>query len=87
MAKLHKSISHKQRGSNSLGKARRRLALAYIHLASKRRDSHFKLAKRLMDEYNVLSFEDLNTEAIDVALGTQSKGSRHDSTGERKNDD
>lgn len=62
--RLHRSLSRKQENSHNQEKARHKLALAYIHLANKRRDSHFKLAKRLLDEYDVLCFEDLNIEAM-----------------------
>ncbi|NLJ85182.1 MAG: hypothetical protein GX322_01970 [Firmicutes bacterium] len=45
-------------------KARRKLSLAHSHLANKRPDHHFKLANQLLDEYDVLCFEDLNIEAV-----------------------
>ena len=60
IARLNRALSRKQSGSNNYEKARRRLARAHARLANKRRDFHFKLARRLAVEYDVLCFEDLN---------------------------
>ena len=71
IARLNRSLARKQRDSGNWKKAKRSLALAHSHLANKRRDSHFKLANRLLDEYGILCFEDLHIEAIDGALGAK----------------
>ena len=71
IARLNRSLARKQKGSGNWKKAKRSLALAHSHLANKRRDSHFKLANRLLDEYDILCFEDLHIEAIDGALGAK----------------
>jgi putative transposase len=64
IARLNKSLARKQYGSGNWKKTKRRLALVHSHLANKRRDSHFKLANRLLDEYDVLCFEALNIEGM-----------------------
>lgn len=64
IARLNRALARKQKGSNNREKARRRLAMAHSRLANKRRDHHFKLANRLLTEYDVLCFEDLNIEAM-----------------------
>lgn len=64
IARLNRALAQKQKGSNNREKARRRLAMAHSRLANKRRDHHFKLANRLLTEYDVLCFEDLNIEAM-----------------------
>lgn len=38
--------------------------MAHGSLANKRRDSHFKLANHLLDEYDMLCFETLNIDAM-----------------------
>lgn len=61
---LNRALSRKVKGSANRRKAKRRLALAHIRLADKRRDSHFKLGGRLLAEYDVLCFEDLNIDGM-----------------------
>jgi len=61
--------SRKQGGSRNREKARRQLARAHARLADKRRDTHFKLARRLAEEYDVLCFEDLNLKAMQRLWG------------------
>lgn len=69
IACLNRSLARKQKGSGNWKKAKRRLALAYSHLANKRRDSHFKLANHLLSEYDVLCFEDLNIDGMKQIWG------------------
>lgn len=64
IARLNKSLARKQFGSGNWKKTKRGLALAHSHLANKRRDNRFKLANRLLDEYDVLCFEALNIEGM-----------------------
>lgn len=64
IARLNRSLSRKKPGSANRRKAKRQLSLAHIRLADKRRDGHFKLAKQLLDEYDVLCFEDLNIDGM-----------------------
>ncbi len=64
IARLNRALSRKQPGSNNYQKAKWRLARAHARLANKRRDTHFKLARRLALEYDILCFEDLNIQAM-----------------------
>ncbi len=58
--RLSQAKAHKVEGSKRYKRARRALARQHAHIANQRRDFHFKLAHQLCDEYDVLSFEDLN---------------------------
>jgi putative transposase len=69
IARLSRALSRKQPGSNNYEKAKRRLACAHARLANKRRDVHFKLARRLAGEYDILCFEDLNIKAMQRMWG------------------
>jgi len=69
IARLNRALSRKQPGSNNYEKARRRLARAHARLANKRRDVHFKLARRLAGEYDILCFEDLNLKGMQRMWG------------------
>ncbi|PJF37930.1 MAG: transposase, partial [Phototrophicales bacterium] len=69
IAKLNRSLSRKQQGSNNYHKAKRALARAHQRIADKRKDYFFKLAHQLCDEYNVLCFEDLNIKAMQIMWG------------------
>jgi putative transposase len=69
IARLNRALSRKQPGSNNYETARRQLARAHARLANKRRDAHFKLARRLAGEYDNLCFEDLNIKAMQRMWG------------------
>ena len=60
IAKLNRSLSKKKIGSNNCEKARKRLSMAHIKIANKRKDFHWKLAYTLAEEFDYLFFEDLN---------------------------
>lgn len=62
--RLHRSLSRKRRGSNNRRKAKRKLAKTYRHISNQRRDWHFKLARRLLREYDVVAIEDLNLDGM-----------------------
>jgi putative transposase len=62
IARIYRALSRKQQGSHNREKARRSLAKAYRLLVNRRRDFWFKLANRLLAEYDVLCFEVLNIE-------------------------
>ena len=64
MARLQRSLSRKQRGSNHRCKARLRVARLHRRIADQRRDWHFKLARRLLSEFDVLYIEDLRLEGM-----------------------
>ena len=69
IACLNRSLARKQKGSGNWKRAKRRLALAHSHLANKRRDSHFKLANQLLNEYDVLCFEGLSIDGMKQIWG------------------
>ena len=69
IVRLNRALSRKQLGSNNYEKARQQLARAHARLADKRRDLHFKLARRLAGEYDILCFEDLNIKAMQRMWG------------------
>lgn len=64
-----RSTSSKRKGSNNWHKARLDLARKHERVANKRRDAHFKLAHRLLDQFDVLVFEDLNLKAMQRLWG------------------
>ena len=69
IARLNRALSRKQPESNNYQKAKLRLARAHARLANKRRDTQFKLARRLAIEYDILCFEDLNIQAMKKLWG------------------
>jgi putative transposase len=64
IAKLHRALSRKKRGSGNRKRAKYHLAREPKRIADKRRDWFFKLAHRLTDQYDVLAFEDLNLKGM-----------------------
>lgn len=67
--RLHKELSRKQRGSNNRKKAKRRLAKKYRQINNQRRDFHFKLARKLFSNYDVVCLEDLHVGAMKELWG------------------
>lgn len=64
-----RKLSSKRKGSNNRRKARLNLARKHEKVANKRRDQQFKLAHRLLDQFDVLVFEDLNIKAMQRLWG------------------
>jgi putative transposase len=64
IAKLNRALSRKKRGSGNRKRAKRNLAREHKRIADKRRDWFFKLAHQLTDQYDVLTFEDLNLKGM-----------------------
>ena len=64
-----RKLSSKRKGSNNRRKARVNLALKHETVSNKRRDSHFKLSHRLLDNFDVLVFEDLHIRAMQRLWG------------------
>ena len=54
-----RKVSRRKRGGNRRKKAVRLLAKKHQHVARQRRDHHFKEAKKLVEKYRVIKFEDL----------------------------
>lgn len=77
--KLNRQLSTKKNGSKNRRKARRELAKAHIKIADKRKDFHFKLAKRLSEEYAVICIEDLNIKAMQRLWGKKISDLSHSS--------
>lgn len=67
--KLHRILSRKKKGSNNHKRALITLARAYKKIANCRRDYHFKLAKKLAEEYTMICIEDLNIKAMQKIWG------------------
>jgi putative transposase len=59
LASAQRSLSRKQQGSNNVMTARETVATRHRKIANQRRDFHFKIAKRLVEEYDALVVEDL----------------------------
>jgi putative transposase len=53
------ALSHKKRGSHRREKARKLVAKAHRKIARQRRDFHHKAAKKLVQRYQVIVFEDI----------------------------
>lgn len=64
-----RNLASKRKGSNNRRKARLNLARKHEKVSNKRRDQHFKLAHRLLDQFDVLVFEDLNICAMQRLWG------------------
>lgn len=57
--KHHRELSRKIKGSKNWEKARIKLAKAYEHLTSSRRDLYFKVGKYLANNYDVVVMENI----------------------------
>ena len=64
LARAHKELSRKARGSRNRDKARRRLARVHARIVDRRRDILHKLSTRLVRENQVVVIEDLNVRAM-----------------------
>ncbi|EMS80665.1 RNA-guided endonuclease InsQ/TnpB family protein [Desulfotignum phosphitoxidans] len=67
--KANNVLSRKKKGSNHRKQARKHLARVHRTIANKRKDFHFKTAKALVSEYDLLCFEDLNIKAMQLLWG------------------
>ncbi len=59
LATAQQSLARKQRGSNNRRAARATVAARHRKVANQRRDFHHKVARQLVEEYDVLVVEDL----------------------------
>ena len=62
--KLRRRLARKQKGSNSYGKAKTKLAKHEQHIADKRKDYIEKETLRLVQTYDVIGIEDLNLQGM-----------------------
>ena len=69
IAKANKNLSHKVKDSNNRRKAKLNLARLHKKLANRRKDFHFKLARKLCLEYEKICIEDLNMKAMQRLWG------------------
>jgi putative transposase len=60
LKRKQQALSRKKRGSHRREKARKAVAKAHRKIANQRRDFHHKQAKKLVQEHQVLVFEDLH---------------------------
>jgi len=67
--KLNRALSSKKKGSNNRKRARLDLARGYKHIANRRKDFHFKLAKELAEKYAAICIEDLNLKGMQRLWG------------------
>ena len=67
--KACKNLSHKNKGSKNIQKARLTLARLYKKSYNQRHDFHFKLARQLCLEYETICIEDLNVKGIQKLYG------------------
>ncbi len=62
---LNKSLNRKKRkGTKRRQKAGKRLSKHYLHVARQRKDFHYNIAKRLLDNYDIIAHEDLNIKGL-----------------------
>jgi putative transposase len=59
LALAQQTLARKQRGSNNRSEARETVAARHRKIANQRRDFHHKVARQLVNEYDVLVLEDL----------------------------
>jgi putative transposase len=64
LAKSQKQLSRKIKGSSNRNKARIKVAKVHNKIANCRLDSHHKLSRKLVDENQVIVFEDLNIKGM-----------------------
>jgi len=66
---LSRKHSKKKKGSNNRERSRKNLCRFYRSITNRRDDYHFKLAKKLCDQFDELYFESLNIEAMKKIWG------------------
>lgn len=64
LRKVDRELSSKKRGSNNREKARLNKARLYRKVSNQRSDFHWKLARYLVSNYDVICLEDLNIEGM-----------------------
>lgn len=64
LKRLQRAVSRKKKGSRRRQKAVRRLATAHERVANQRRDATHKIARHLVNIYDLIAFEDLNTQGL-----------------------
>lgn len=72
LARTQRSMTKKRRGSNRRRKLKQRLARQHRKVANQRKDFHHKLARRLVNRYGTIVYEDLNI--LGLARSRTAKG-------------
>ena len=67
--KANKNLSKKQKGSNHRKYARLRLAKIHKKTVNQRKDYHYKLARKICEEFSLICVEDLNIKAMQRRWG------------------
>ena len=67
--KASKALSSKKKGSNNRRKANINLARVHKRIGNRRKDFHFKLARKLTERYDHIFFEDLKIKAMQMMWG------------------
>ena len=69
LKKLNRCLSRKKKGSNNRIKARLNLARFHQRVRNQRNDYQWKLARRLLSEYDVICLENLNLKGMSRLFG------------------
>lgn len=64
MRRFEQCLSRKERGSNNRREARQRVAKLHRRVANQRRDFHFKTARAVLEQHDMVAIEDLNLEGM-----------------------
>ncbi|NYZ77894.1 IS200/IS605 family element transposase accessory protein TnpB [Candidatus Micrarchaeota archaeon] len=64
LAVLQQRLSHKQKGSRNRSKQRLRVARLHRRVRNQRRDFLHKLSRRLVDDFDLIKFENLNIRSM-----------------------
>ncbi|NEQ88337.1 MAG: transposase, partial [Moorea sp. SIO2I5] len=64
LKRIQKAVSRSKKGSNNRQKAVRKLGKAHKKVADTRKDFHFKTAKGLLDEHDLVAHEKLNIKGL-----------------------
>ena len=64
LKRLSRQLSRKQKGSNNRAKAKAKLSRLHLQISSIRKDALHKLTTTLVNEYDVIAIENLNTKGM-----------------------
>jgi putative transposase len=64
LAKAQKHLSHKQKGSNSFERQRRKVAKIHEKITNTRTDNLHKVTHQLVSDYDIICLEDLNVKGM-----------------------
>ena len=64
LRRLQRKIARRKKGSNRRRKAIRELQVLHQHIANQRRDNAHKIARELVNKYDLIAIEDLNVQGM-----------------------